>query len=122
MVQNGPNGNGRQPNGQFQPGTSGNPGGRPRDIADMRESAQTYAGKALDTLAELLDSDNQRVRVQAATAILDRAYGKPATNASEGPSVKPLSQMSYAEAAEVLEVTEADIRRLVQAGSGTAGD
>jgi len=114
MVHNPANGNGRQPNGQFQPGTSGNPGGRPAGAADMRAMAQAHAPEALRTLAELLQSENQRVRVQAATALLDRGFGKPGTAGDDSSRVKPLSQMSWDEAAEVLETTPEQLRQQLE--------
>jgi hypothetical protein len=36
--------------GWFRPGTSGNPGGRPRDIGDARAHAQEYAGRIIFSL------------------------------------------------------------------------
>jgi hypothetical protein len=114
MVQNYANGNGRQRNGQFSPGTSGNPGRRPSGTGDMRAAAQAYAGEALRTLAELLQSENQRLRVQAATALLDRGFGKPGTVDDDTSRVKPISQMSYEGAAEVLETTPDDLRRQLE--------
>jgi len=46
-----------------------------RDLADM---AKTHAAAALKTLAEIAkDGESESARVSAATAILDRAYGRP---------------------------------------------
>lgn len=43
----------------------------------MRQSAQKHADAALEVLAQALKSPDERVRVNAANDILDRAYGKP---------------------------------------------
>ena len=59
---------------QFKPGTSGNPGGRPKGIA---AKAREHSDKALDVLVAALDDADTRVRIAAANAILDRGYGKP---------------------------------------------
>lgn len=63
----------------FPRGTSGNPGGRPKELRDVTELARTHSAKAIKTLAEIMDSDSAppAARVGAATAILDRGWGKP---------------------------------------------
>ncbi len=63
----------------FTKGQSGNPGGRPRQPAELRERAQSYSVEAIDTLRALMADAGQpgSVRVASATAILDRGYGKP---------------------------------------------
>lgn len=65
----------------FQKGRSPNPGGRPRVIAHVRDLAQEYTPEAIQTLAEIMTDKHESAsaRVAAASAILDRGYGKPTT-------------------------------------------
>ena len=64
--------------GGFQRGRSGNPGGRPKLPAEMREMFQVRAPEAFEVLTRHLQSSDPRIAITAASAILDRAYGKPA--------------------------------------------
>lgn len=62
----------------FQPGQSGNPGGRPKAIARVRDLAREYTEQALQALVQIAtEGESEAARVSAATAILDRGYGKP---------------------------------------------
>ncbi len=62
----------------FQPGQSGNPGGRPRVIAELRELARAHAPEAIAELARLAkDAKSETARIAAIKELLDRAYGKP---------------------------------------------
>jgi hypothetical protein len=61
--------------GQFKPGQSGNPGGKPKGYAEMREAARAYTDEALETLVRNLKS--KTLGVQAAVAILNRGWGMP---------------------------------------------
>ena len=63
--------------GGFQRGQSGNPGGRPRLPADIREAFKAKAPQALEVLTRCLQSGDDRIAIMAAQAILDRGYGKP---------------------------------------------
>lgn len=63
--------------GRFTPGASGNPGGRTPIPAHIREALESHTEKALAVLAELLSSDDDRVRCMAANSLLDRCFGKP---------------------------------------------
>ena len=64
--------------GQFAPGSSGNPGGRPKDEARVAELARSHTIEAIDTLVELMrHGKDDRVRGTAAQALLDRGWGKP---------------------------------------------
>ncbi|ADE38432.1 DUF5681 domain-containing protein [Candidatus Puniceispirillum marinum] len=67
----------RMKSGQFAPGQSGNPGGRPKDEHRVAELARSYTVEAIDTLVELMrDGKDERVRGTAAQALLDRGWGK----------------------------------------------
>ena len=71
----------RGPGRPFQKGTSGNPAGRPPLPSDFKARAVAYATDALDVLhAIAIDSGKPAAaRVSAASAIIDRAHGKPTT-------------------------------------------
>lgn len=63
----------------FQPGQSGNPGGRPKVLADVQEAARARTAEAIDVLASIAIDPGAppAARVSAANALLDRAWGKP---------------------------------------------
>lgn len=45
----------------------------PAPVEDARDALQESVPKAAETLGDLLDADDERVRIRAAEAILDRA-------------------------------------------------
>ena len=67
--------------GRFLPGTSGNAGGRPKPPDGLRTRLAELSPRAIERLGELLDSDDERVRLEAARTILDRHLGRPAIQA-----------------------------------------
>lgn len=70
----------RNPTGKggFKKGKSGNPGGRKRETGDVRELARQYTKEAIETLKQVMLSDERgAARVAAAQALLDRGYGRP---------------------------------------------
>ena len=68
----------RTKSGQFAPGSSGNPGGRPKDEARVAELARSYTSEAINTLVDLMrHGKDDRVRGTAAQVLLDRGWGKP---------------------------------------------
>jgi hypothetical protein len=63
----------------FKKGQSGNPGGRPKVVAEIKELARAHTGKAIETLVSIMANPKAApaARVSAANALLDRGYGKP---------------------------------------------
>ena len=67
------------PRTAWKPGQSGNPGGRPKDIAEVRDLARQHTAVAIAALVEIAKSGkSESARVSAAEALLDRGYGRPA--------------------------------------------
>ena len=66
----------RQPNGRFVPGSTGNPGGRPKVPMDVRSALEAGSLAAAQRLVELVNSEDERVSLAASLAILDRVLGK----------------------------------------------
>jgi hypothetical protein len=65
----------------FPGGMSGNPGGRPKVIAEVRDLARQHTRKAIGTLVKVMQSgESDSARVAAANALLDRGFGKPRTD------------------------------------------
>ena len=61
----------------FKKGESGNPGGRPKLIAELRELARAHAPDAIKELARLaIKARSEATRVAAIRELLDRGYGK----------------------------------------------
>jgi hypothetical protein len=60
----------------FRPGQSGNPGGRPRVTAELRELAQADAPAAIKELAGALKARSGAAHVAAICELLDDGYGK----------------------------------------------
>jgi len=87
----------RTEKGRFAPGASGNPGGRPKLPAEIKEMFQAKAPEAFEVLCRHLDAKDPRVAVAAATQILDRAYGRPVqqvdANINEENSVRYIAEV-----------------------------
>jgi hypothetical protein len=57
----------------FQKGTSGNPGGMSKELAELRRLCRGLGKEALETLVDLMKSaDDEKVRLEAAKTILSR--------------------------------------------------
>jgi hypothetical protein len=64
----------------FKPGYCGNPGGRPKKDKQAETILRVATADAARKLVELKDSDNEKIALAAAEAILDRVNGKPYTS------------------------------------------
>lgn len=69
---------GKRGNPNWIKGHSGNPGGRPKALAELQALARQYAEASVNVLAEALKHKDHRIRIVAAQTLLDRGYGKPA--------------------------------------------
>ena len=71
----------RDERGHWLPGRSANPGGRPGVPEVIKATLRELSPRAVKRLGELLDSEDERIRLEAAKAILDRHLGRPAIQA-----------------------------------------
>lgn len=62
----------------WKAGESGNPGGRPKENAEVKALARSFCIEAVHKLAELMRSDDPKTAKAAADSLLDRGIGKPA--------------------------------------------
>ena len=63
----------------WEKGQSGNPGGRPKEVAEVRELARKYTAKAIKTLAGIMldEKAHETARIAATNSLLDRGHGRP---------------------------------------------
>lgn len=83
---------GRSEKGTFKPGHSGNPGGMAKGTADVKALARTYTKRAIERLAEWMESDNPKASVSAAVSLINRGWGMPQQNVKA--TVTHLRQMT----------------------------
>lgn len=67
----------RDDHGRLLPGFSGNPSGRPRVVAQIRDMALKAAPAAFEKVCDLVQSVDERIALAASQEILNRAYGRP---------------------------------------------
>ena len=70
-------------------GYTANPGGRP-DTSELKQACRAKSQDALDTLIEIMNSQEARNmdRIKAAQALLDRGFGKPVQQVQDDTSKK----------------------------------
>jgi hypothetical protein len=74
----------------FKKGQSGNPGGRPAEVAEVRALAREHTGEAIEALRSIMCNGDEpaSARVAAANSLLDRGCGRAPlaiTGAEGGP-------------------------------------
>lgn len=71
----------KRPRGKGKPfakGQSGNPRGRPKVPADVKEAYRAMHPRALERLEELLESEDEKTALKAAEVVIERVEGKVA--------------------------------------------
>jgi hypothetical protein len=107
----------------FQKGQSGNPGGRPRVAADIRELARALAPSAIEELARLaLKAKSESARISAIRELLDRGLGRPMqTHQIDDAKSSPFHPFPPdVTAAEIRERICADLRELMPSAMASA--
>lgn len=86
----------RGPDGRFLPGgPSPNPKGRSLEAYRLADLAKAHTPAAIATLVEIMGDSKQpgQTRVNAATALLDRAFGRPSVSADVTVSANDAGQL-----------------------------
>lgn len=105
----------RKPRGgvRFKPGLSGNPGGRPKRTPEELEliaACKQKAPAALNVIIRLMvRAKNERVRMDAALAILERGYGKPTQPISTPPDEPMEHGVSMSDLTQLLALFDAKV-------------
>jgi len=103
----------------FVKGQSGNPGGQSKQQRNIAELAREYGPAAIRRLAYWMESEDPRASTTAATALLDRGFGKPKqeteVTGKDGAPLMPSLHITMAstlpvtlEAKKVIDVIEED--------------
>ena len=61
----------------FKKGQSGNPGGKPKQVLELVLEARKHVGSAIATASSLLNAEDDKVKLAAATFIRDTGIGRP---------------------------------------------
>jgi Family of unknown function (DUF5681) len=104
----------RNTRGQWQPGTTGNPKGRPpmvRSVRDVRDLARTHTTAAIETLAKVMNNPKAppACRVAASEALLARGWGKSPSGEFEGAEALVIKVLRFADHAGDMKVIEGEV-------------
>lgn len=102
----------------FEPGKTGNAGGRSKFLPYIRELAREQSEIAIKTLADICENADTppAARVAAASALLDRGYGKPTQYVEDGKN--PLDTLNESEQESLYNAIQSLSKRDQDAGEG----
>ncbi len=95
--------------GHWLPGRSANPGGRPGVPEVIKSTLRELSPRAVERLGQLLDSEDERIQLEAAKAILDRHLGRPAIQADPSDHLEALIEMGRKRRAEPVDLDEREV-------------
>jgi hypothetical protein len=108
---------------RFKKGTSGNPGGRPKNNATLRELALRYTEEAILTVVAIMQDEKtaRNTRLAAAVHILDRAFGKPVQSIDSNANIS--GHLTHENWIDKLDAEDAELRaRAMKIGIIAAGE
>ena len=115
----------RDERGHWLPGHSANPGGRPGVPDVIKATLRELSPRAVERLGELLDSEDERIRLEAAKAILDRHLGRLAIQAdvtvrggTSAEHLQALLEVARKTRAEPIDLDERDVLDITPCQSG----
>ena len=115
----------RDERGHWLPGRSANPGGRPGIPDVIKATLRELSPRAVERLGELLDSDDERIQLEAAKAILDRHLGRPAIQAdvtvrggTSAEHLQALLEVARKRRAEPIDLDERDVLDITPCPAG----
>ena len=94
------------PRSAWKPGQSGNPAGRPKPEVDIAALARKHGPRCIEVAARLLASKDEKMRLAAAIALLDRGWGRPA-QAITGENGQPIAiDFRWADSVPTVTITQ----------------
>ena len=77
--------------GGFQKGRSGNPGGRPKEIGEVRDLARQHTPQAIEAMSSIMNDEHAppAARIASAEALLNRAWGRPSAVLGDDDASEP---------------------------------
>jgi hypothetical protein len=91
-------------------GVSGNPSGRPKTVAEVRDLARQFTAQMVHTMVSIAMDTEERgqVRLQAADIVLTRAWGTAQAYQGDTVDIQGVEQLSSSQLMAMLQEIKAD--------------
>ena len=99
----------REKDGKWKKGQSANPGGRGREVFNLRDMCREYGDEAVTVVVGHMRGADQKLSLAAAKEILDRGFGKPIQQVT-GPDGGPVTTAIQVTYAGLVDDTEPDAK------------